>query len=275
MTLLNSNCEMCHNTKYMVLIFLVPVCCFGAKLNLQSFSIEIPDGWVNASHSSLREYEKLLKSTTGSSNSYDFGIQPSGRNAYFMEPPFILGALKSDERNTEKEIEAMAEQLNKHLQSTDISQILASDNAVLKSVFDNSTLGRPYFDANTKCIWSTISTQTPAFGLVHALTIQRLSPYGKVVLTAYVSDETKEKYIGEINRMISSISFSSNLIPVTDDRIGYKQTSKDSGTKGIVEKAMERMLESAGPLAILMLIAVVIGLARHCVAKLSRGNERD
>jgi tetratricopeptide (TPR) repeat protein len=180
---------------------------YWQTLKLKDFSIEIPDGWISASGPELREYEKLMKSRTGMSKSYDFGTQPSGRHVYFMEPPFILGIFKPDEKNTDKEIEAMAEPLNKQFQSTDPSDRLDSDSAVLKYVFDNSTFQRPYLDVDTKCIYSTISTQTPAYGLVHAVTIQRLSPHGKVILSAYVSDETKEEQLGIINWMISSISF--------------------------------------------------------------------
>lgn len=267
MKLYKSNCEMHHAIKYMILIILVPVCCHGAQLNLQSFSIEIPDGWVNAPDSSLREYEELLKSAVGSSDSYAFGIQPSGRNAYFMEPPFILGAFKPDEKSTEEEIEAMAEQLNKNLQSIDISTF-DSDNAVMERVFDNSTLETPYFDASTKCIWSTMSTQIPDYGLLHVLTIQRVSPYGKLVVAAYVADDTKEKYIGVINRMISSISFSPTPIPATDDEKGYNTTSENDGTKSIIEKSIiEKMLKSAVPLAILIFIAAAILLSWRYIVR--------
>jgi tetratricopeptide (TPR) repeat protein len=180
---------------------------YRQTLKLKDFSIEIPDGWVSASGPELREYEKLMKSRTGMSKSYDFGIQPSGRHVYFMEPPFILGTFEPDQKNTDEEIEAMAEQLNKQFQSADPPEWRDSDSAVLKHIFDNSTIQRPYLDVDTKCIYSTISTQTPAYGLVHAVTIQRLSPHGKVVLLAYVSDETKEELIGITNRMMSSISF--------------------------------------------------------------------
>ena len=254
---------MYRNIRYVILVLLLPVSCVGAELNLQTFSIEIPDGWISAPDPDLREYEKLMKSRTGLSKSYEFGIQPSGRNAYFMEPPFILGTFQSDQKNTEKEIEAMAEQLNKQFQSTDPSDKLDSDSAALKNVFDNSTFETPYLDAKTKCIYSTISTQTPAYGLVHAVTIQRLSPHGKVILSAYVSDETKEEYSGVINRMISSISFSPSLGTVADDVNGYESAPENDGTKGIMGKAMQRMVERAAPLAILMIICFVIGLVWH------------
>ncbi len=232
-------------------------------LKFPAFSIEIPDGWISASRAELREYEELMRISIGTQPSYVFGVQPSGREVLFMEPPFILGTFKPDEKTTDREISAMAEDLNERFQSVDPPDTLGSNAAVLKYVFDNSTIKRPYLDVNTKCIYSALSTQTPAYGLVHALTVQRLSPYGKVVIHAYVPDETKKKHVALLNDMVSSISFSPSNAANNDNASTRGGTSRSDPTSGVMDKGLRTMFKNAVPLALLIIFWGILSFVFH------------
>jgi hypothetical protein len=258
----------------LVIAVLFPVLTFSTELILRDFSMRIPDGWESASTAALRQYEQSVKETMNVSNSYDFGIQPSGRDTWFAEPPFILGKFHVQERTREREMGGIAEDLNEHFQSADVSESTDSDNAVLQNVFEKSTLGKPYFDRSSNSIWSAKPAKTGPHGLLHALTIQRLSPYGKLVLTAYASDNSRTRLVGIINRMVCSVRFPATFAPpAAAFRHSKKAGNSSNRTARVVWSRFTTMFASAAPFALGGILVFLMCIPNKLIVKLLKSTK--
>ena len=135
----------------------------GGELHQKnSFSITIPDGWIEVPRNIIDTYENEIskQAPNAQKQHYDYGFQLESSNNWF-EYPYILVQIKDTGRIPENQLEK--------LEKYSFKDTIDKSKKDLSSLMSDIQVGKMYYDKQEKIIWMRIEMNVVNIGIVSGL----------------------------------------------------------------------------------------------------------
>lgn len=183
-------------------LLMAPSFAVAQTLNLKGFSIEIPNGWIQAPQEEINKFNQRTIQRTGKSQNYEYGFQPQGLSRWF-DFPYILIRRSTAGRWTDKDIAGIDQ---------DFANAGQKYTTKYKNLISSVSTKQGQYDPKRNIVWKVFNLQSPKVGGgVSGLSGSVLTSNGYIQIIAYDKSAQFESRYKAYRAMIESIKLSSEL----------------------------------------------------------------
>lgn len=184
------------------------LCAVGATFEApDTFSITLPENWVDVSRNVLDAHSERLASLAPHSprQVYGYGYQLKSYDDRLCYP-YILVQVKTIGRIPLRELK----------QSRKIEEGFAEGadpvTARLPGFLSNVSSGEPVYDEENQILWSTLSASVEGVGTVRALSAAKLTDQGFIQFVGYATADMFEPYAALYRRIFTQVEVDPSIV---------------------------------------------------------------
>jgi len=180
----------------------VPTKANGIEFHKESFSITVPDNWVEIPREIIDAYEAKLTYMAPNvpSQHFDYGFQPSDNG--WMQHPYMLVQIKNTGRISKSELQSIVS----------YSPQAGIDTIDFGSMLTNVEAGKPIYDKETNIIWAKGGATVAGTGAVVGLWGMLPTETGFILTTGSAKAKDFSEMSVVFKSIITSITPTSNLV---------------------------------------------------------------
>lgn len=186
-------------------IFLsVPTPYAGVAFQKDSFTITLPDGWIEIPQDVLAAaYTEVEKQAPNAKiPRYDYGYQ-LGSAQNWMEYPYILVQVNKASRIPEHQLESMS--------TIDLNDKLKDHVANMRTLMSNASLGKMQYDKTAHVVWLATLFDVVDAGKIQGISGLVPTENGFVQIHAYSKTSNFESYLPVFRQIILGTTISPSL----------------------------------------------------------------
>ena len=171
----------------------------------ESFTITLPDGWIEIPQDVLTAmYEELKKQAPNAKiPKYDYGFQlASSQN--WMEYPYILVQVNKASRIPEHQL--------KSLPTIDLNEKIKDQAANMKSLMSSASFGKMQYDEAAHVVWITMQSDVVNVGRIQGISGLIPTETGYVQIHAYSTESNFQSYLPAFRQIITTTTINPSLV---------------------------------------------------------------